>query len=163
MNNKKILVAYYSKSGNTERLAKDIASGLGADLEKIEDQKNRSGILGVIFGGRDAVKKLGTRIGPIKFDPAGYDLVVIGTPVWGSNIVPAVRTYLNENKGKIKNLAFFETSGGTPAEKLAASVEEVFGKKVISMAGFIQKEMSAGNIYKEKADSFIEKIKQIAL
>ena len=41
----KILIAYYSKTGNTERVAKDLASQLGADLEKVIDRKNRKGIL----------------------------------------------------------------------------------------------------------------------
>ncbi len=40
---KKILVAYYSKTGNTKRAAEDIAKSLGADLEEIKDKRNRKG------------------------------------------------------------------------------------------------------------------------
>ena len=160
-NQKKILVAYYSKTGNTERVAKDIASGLGADLEKIIDQKDRSGIFGFILGGRDAMKKRGTKIGILNYDPAGYDLIVVGTPVWGSNIAPAVRTYLDANRGKIKSLACFETSGGTPIEKIGAFVEEAAGKKIVAKAGFEQKDLREEKTYKEKVSFFVEAIKKL--
>ncbi len=160
-NQKKILVAYYSKTGNTERVAKDIASGLGADLEKIIDQKDRSGIFGFIFGGRDAMKKRGTKIGILNYDPAAYDLVIIGTPVWASNPVPAARTYLEENKSKIKSLAFFETSGGTAPEKIAVFIEEVVGGKAAVIAGFNQKELREEKTYKEKIAAFVEAINRL--
>lgn len=104
---KKILVAYYSKTGNTERVAKEIAVRLGADIEKITDLKKRSGILGYIFGGRDAMKKRPTEIGELQKNPAEYDLIIMGSPVWSWNATPAITTYINKTRGRIKNAAFF--------------------------------------------------------
>lgn len=162
MENKKILVVYYSKSGNTERAAKDIATRLNADVEKISDKKNRGGLLGFITGGRDAMKKNLTEIDPLAKDPAGYDLVIAGTPVWASDMVPAVRTYLAQNKDKIKNLACFETSGGTAAEKIAASIEGVAGKKCLASMGLVTPELKNDKTYQEKISVFVNAINNLA-
>ena len=44
----RILVAYYSLSGNTERVALDLAARLGADCEKITELENRHGWRGYL-------------------------------------------------------------------------------------------------------------------
>lgn len=161
MENKKILVVYYSRSGNTERVAKDIALRLKADLEKIIDQKDRSGIMGFIVAGRDAIKKYQTKIGQSKFDPADYGLLVIGTPVWGGSMVPAVRTYLDLKKGSIGNIACFETSGDTPPERIAGQIAEITGKKPAAFSGLCAKELKEEKVYKIKLDGFIDSVKAL--
>ena len=45
-------------------------------------------------------------------NPDNYDVLLIGTPNWGSKIPPAIRTFLVENKNKLKKVAFFCTQGG---------------------------------------------------
>lgn len=158
MEKKSILVVYYSKSGNTGRVAKDIAAGLDCDVEEIIDKKKRSGITGFLLGGRDAMKKIGTEIGTLKYDAAVYGLVIVGTPVWAGNIVPAVRTYLDLNKGKIKKLACFETSGGTSPEAIAGFIEEAAQKKPLAFAGFSAKELKDKEIRQKKLNAFIESV-----
>jgi flavodoxin len=158
MENKKILVAYYSKSGNTERVAKNIAQRLNADMEKIIDKKNRGGLIGFITGGRDAMKKKTTEIGATDLDPAVYDLIIMGTPVWAGDMVPAVRSYLAQNKEKIKNLAFFETSGSTASEKIAVSFEEAFGKKCLALAGLTAQELKDEKVCQEKIAAFVDTV-----
>lgn len=157
---KKILVVYYSKTGNTERVGQDIASRLGADSEKIIDLKKRSGILGWILGGRDATRKLTTEIGqPVK-DPAAYDIVVIGTPMWGWNMTPAVRAYVEKMKDKLKNVAFFGTSGGSSLDKTFSQLEELAGKKAVASVGFVAPELRDKTKYGEKMAAFIEAVKK---
>ena len=76
----KILISYYSRTGTTKQACDELAAKLGADVEPVIDTKSRSGIWGYIMGGRDAVQKHTTVIGPLKFDPAQYDLVVVASP-----------------------------------------------------------------------------------
>ena len=157
---KKVLVVYYSKTGHTERVAKDVAASMNADIEKIIDKKNRNGFFAFFTSGRDAMKKRTTDIEPLKKNPAEYGLVVIGTPVWAWNITPAIRTYLLMSKDKLKNTAYIITSGGTPAEKIVPFCEEVTGKKPVAFAGFTEKEMKNDSVYKEKLSKFIEELKK---
>ena len=155
----KILIAYYSKTGNTERVAKDLATSLNADLEKLIDKKNRSGIWGWLSGGRDGMKKRLTEIAETTHNPADYDLIILGTPIWGWDMVPAVRTYLEKEKGNCKNMALFVTSGNTEVEKVVGSFESVINKKMIAMTGFSTPELKDEKNYQEKITAFINKIK----
>jgi flavodoxin len=156
----KILVVYYSRTGNTERVAKDIAARLNADSEKIIDKKNRSGLSGMFSAGKDAAGKKSADIGPIEKDPANYDLVIVGTPVWAGSMTPAVRSYLQQTKGKFKKAAFFITSGGTGPDKVVPGMEELAGVKAAASAGFTGKELKNEKTYNEKLTAFTAALAQ---
>jgi flavodoxin len=157
---KKVLVVYYSKTGNTERVAKDVASALHADIEKLVDKKNRNGFWAFFSSGRDAMNKKKTELGPLEKDPANYDLVVLGTPVWSKNLTPAIRTYLDMNRDKLKNTAYIVTSNTAPAEKVIPMCEELTGKKCMAYAGFTAKMLKNGELYRKKLAGFIDELKK---
>jgi flavodoxin len=148
---KKILVVYYSRTGNTKKIAKEIAKNLDADLDEIRDLKNRKGLMAWIASGREARLEKITEI-KYKKNPSKYDLVIVGTPVWAWNITPPVRTYLTKNK--LKNTAFFCTYGGVPG-KTFESMEKL-SKKPISKVGLNAKEMKN---FKNKIKKFCEELK----
>jgi flavodoxin len=126
----KVLVAYYSRTASTKKLAEDIAKCLKADIDEIIDKKSRSGPIGFLSGGRDAMGKKETNI-EAKKNPEKYDLVVIGTPVWAGTITPAVRAYLTTYN--FKKVAFFSTFGGS----IGKTFEEMerISKKPVSAFG----------------------------
>jgi hypothetical protein len=128
----KILVAYYSRTGTTRAVAQELASRLGADLEEIVDTRGRKGFWGWLGAGRDASKKSKTTIAPVKRDPAGYDLVVLGTPVWAWNMTPAIRTYILANRDGFKQVAFFCTMGKNGDVKTFAGMAELCGRKPLA-------------------------------
>ena len=103
----KRLVVYYSRTGNARFVAETIAAEIGADVEEIVDQKNRSGPIGWLNAGKDARKGSETDIAPIKKSPDDYDLIVVGTPNWASRITPAILTYLKKNSLADKKVAAF--------------------------------------------------------
>jgi flavodoxin len=105
----KSLVVYYSRTGKTRWAAETIAATLCADLEEVVDLKKRGGPIGWIGGGKDATRKSLTEIAPAKRNPADYDLVVIGTPIWAWSPTPAIRTYLAQNDLAAKKVALFYT------------------------------------------------------
>jgi len=102
----KILVVFYSRTGNTRRVGEEIAKNLNADIDEIIDKKKRSGIIGWLRCGKDAFFKKLTEI-ENKKRPEEYDVAIIGTPVWMGTISPAIRTYLSQNK--FNKTAFFCT------------------------------------------------------
>src|SRR4030042_2007717 len=124
----KALVVYYSRTGNTKKAGEDIAKELKADSEEIIDRKNRKGPLNYLSAGREAMKKKLTEIAPLQKDPAKYDMVIIGTPNWGSNISCAARTYISQNRDKLKSVAFFCTAGGGSNGHIFSDLKELCGK-----------------------------------
>jgi flavodoxin len=154
----KILVVYYSRTGATKNVAEHIAKALKCDIEQVLDRKDRSGAWGYMAAGRDAMKKKLTGISSTKKNPAGYDLVVVGTPVWAWTVCPAVRTYLEKNKNSLDKVAFFCTMAGSGAEKAFAEMESVCAKKPVVTLSLLTKEV-VGNQHLGKVKGFVRNLR----
>ncbi len=156
----KILVVYYSSSGITEKVGGLLAVALEADQEKLVDKKERKGVWNYLVAAKDAMMKYETDIETPKYNPADYDLVIIGTPVWAWTMTPAVRTYITKNKDKLKNVVFFTTSGGTVYDKIVPEMETLSGKKAVISNGFFEKEVKEDSKEMiDKLNKFLENIK----
>ena len=107
----KSLVVFYSRTGNARFVAQTIAAEVGADIEEVIDLKKRSGIIGYLGGGSDARRGKETLLGPTQKSPADYDLVIVGTPIWGGRPTPAITTWLKKNNLSGKKVAVFFVQG----------------------------------------------------
>jgi flavodoxin len=156
----KILVIYYSRTGITKQVAEDIANKLNADIEQVIDMKDRSGFTGYIGGAKDAKSENITPIGEMKKNPAEYDCIVIGTPIWAWTITPAIRTYIQNNKNSLKKTVFFTTAGSTTIDKIIPIFENAAGQKAIASEGFTKKDFTKENkdAYDKKIDAFASRI-----
>jgi flavodoxin len=154
---KKVLVVYYSRTGNTKRAAEDIARALHADIERLIDKKDRAGAGGYFAAGMDATRGKQTELEPLTFDPSRYDLVVIGTPVWSWTMTPAVRTYLDATRARLNRFAVFTTSGGTKPDKIVARIEAIVGKKAVGYTGLFASDLNekSRSRYDEKIGAFV--------
>jgi flavodoxin len=155
----KTLVVYYSRTGTTRKIAELIQEKLSADLEEIEDTIDRKGIVGYFRSGRDAMKKSLTKLEPFKKNLNEYDLVIIGTPIWGWNMSVPIRTFLHEKKGQIKKVAFFCTMGGSGSVKAFEEMWEISGKEPVATLALTNKEIIKNN-FQEKINFFLEGIKK---
>jgi flavodoxin len=153
------LVVYYSRTGNTKKIGEAVAKALNCDKEELIDTKDRLGALGYVSGGYDASRKNLTILKDLQKNLMDYDLVIVGTPIWAWNVCPAVRTFLLNNKEKIKNLAFFATEGGSGDEKAFAEMESISGKRPVAILALRTKEVVKGE-YSEKIDKFVKEIKK---
>ncbi|MBP8082720.1 MAG: flavodoxin [Spirochaetes bacterium] len=158
----KILIAYYSKTGTTKKVAEILSKKLDADIEELEDKKKRSGILGWIFGGRDGMRKIPTEIGKIKHDISKYDVVLLGGPLWGFNsVAPAARTFLTQNISKIKKAAFFMTRGGAkPSTAALIDLKNIASGKVLDDTLDLRESEINSEISREKIELFVNAIKK---
>jgi flavodoxin len=156
---KKILVVYFSKTGHTERVARDIAAATGADIERIQDKKDRSGCIGLFAAARDGRKENSTEIEPARNDPSKYDLVIIGSPVWAWNMTPATRTYVEQNRSKLKEVAFFITAGSTKADEVEPYMEKLCGRKMMCCFGLVEDELENPEAYRAKVQGFLDRLK----
>ncbi|HVV83387.1 MAG TPA: flavodoxin [Kofleriaceae bacterium] len=109
----RILVVYYTRSGTARTVAGRLAGLLGADLEEIVDPTPRAGWRGFVRSAVEARRAQLAPIAPSQHDPADYDLVVIGTPIWFASVSSPVRAYLRRHRGAIRAAAFFCTYGGS--------------------------------------------------
>ncbi|MDY6913044.1 MAG: flavodoxin [Planctomycetota bacterium] len=135
----KTLVVYYSRTGVTRKVAEALAEALGADIEQLIDTKKRGGALGFAVAVKDAAMKKLIPIAAPQKDPADYELVVVGTPVWADTICSAVRMYLTDYGKEIKRGAFFCTTHTSGIEKTLAAMQELAGCETAATASFRQK------------------------
>ncbi len=99
----KILIAYYSRTGHTEQVGKEIAVRCQADVDRIRDDGvDRSGLWGYLRSGWQAFSSATPPIHRATRNPAEYDLVVIGAPVWNWSLAAPVRTYALRHAGKFR-------------------------------------------------------------
>jgi len=156
----KTLVVYYSRTGNTKTVGKAIAKELKADSDEIIDLKKRLGKINWLIAGRDAMRKKLTKIKTQK-KPESYDMIIIGTPYWGGNIAPAVRTYLKSHDLSRKKVGFFCTSGGDKIKNIFEEMKKLAPKSVAVGSSFSvsEREMESGD-YKEKVKSFAKSLKK---
>ncbi len=153
----KCLVAYYSRTGNTKKVAEEIANTLGCDTEEIKTKKDRKGVWGYLISGKEATQKKEAEILPLKRNPLNYDLIIIGTPVWGWTVSSPIRAYLSQNKKKFENLAFFCTCGGSGEQGTFNEMKKVCDIEPIATLGLKTKEVISGG-YVFKIKEYIRKI-----
>lgn len=115
----KNLVAYFSASGVTAKLAKTLAAAIGADVFEIvpaqpytaadldwTNKKSRSSVEMNDKSFRPAVQN---RVA----DMAGYDTVYIGFPIWWYVAPTIVNTFLEQYDLTGKTIVPFATSGSS--------------------------------------------------
>lgn len=154
----KVLVAYYSRTGFSKKIATLISKELKCDIDEIIDKKDRSGAKGYMLGGKDAMAKSLTKISHTG-NPKEYDLIIIGGPVWAWTVSPAIRTYIDKNSDalKVKKVAFFATQGSSGAEKKFIAMENLLGIKP-QYTLIINSKDFRNEIYINKTEEFISKV-----
>lgn len=120
----KSLVVYYSRTNITKKLAQDIASQTGADIDEIQTDTKYAGKLGYARGIKDARSAKNVELKNLKYDPNDYDVVYLGAPVWASKAANPLISYLKQNEGKFKNVKFFLTAGGSGFDSAFKQMEE---------------------------------------
>ncbi len=152
----KALVVYYSRTGNAKKVGDAIAKAIGADVEELADGKKRGGPIGWLGAGRDGMKGRTTEIAVPAREASAYDLVIIGTPVWGGGISAATRTYIERFKESLPEVALFATCGGG-AGKAMDEMEKLIGKRPRARLEVRDKEIDSGEMVR-KVRGFAEAI-----
>lgn len=157
MKYEKVLVVIYSRTGTTKKVALKLNQLYGFEVEEIIDKKTRIGALNYLLSAKEALKEKEATIKQPEKDVAEYDLVIIGTPVWASNMAPAVRTYINKVKAKINNVAFICTEGASGAQKTLVKLQSLIEKPSKGNLVLMTKDVTKDN-YEKKLKEFIAKL-----
>jgi flavodoxin len=151
------LVAFYSRTGTTKKVAEELSSLLKCASEEIRDTKNRKGILGWLSAGRDATTERLTELEPLNYDPASYELVIIGTPMWNHRMSVATRTYLTQYKNSFRSVAFFCTHQFTDHCPFV-EMESLSGKMPVATLKLHRKKDVKSGLYINKLREFVDKL-----
>ena len=124
----KKLVAYFSASGVTAKVAENLSDALGADLFEIvpkvrytkadldwRDKTSRSTIEMNDSASRPEIEALRDNI-------ADYDTIYVGFPIWWYVAPTIINTFLEKYDFSGKKIILFATSGGS---KFGKTVEEL--------------------------------------
>ena len=125
----KTLVAYFSASGTTSRVAKELAQAVEADLYEIRpavpytkadlnwmDKKSRSSIEMNDKSSRPALADQDANIG-------AYDTILLGFPIWWYVAPTIINSFLESYDFSGKKIVLFATSGGSGFGKTVAGLK----------------------------------------
>jgi flavodoxin len=149
----KTLVVYYSKSGNTKKLAELIKEKTKADIYEIElDGNYYGGFLKTLIADYKQIKtKEYPKIKNELPDLSSYDLIFVGSPVWGYTVAPPVLSFLQSADLSGKTVVPFASYGGNAGtffEDFAANA-----KNAQTLKGF-----AVFNVLKESQDALENKV-----
>lgn len=125
----KILVVYFSHNGQTGRMAKEIARRCGADIEAIREMESGDSWWGQWRSRWQTLVHAKPPIRQPLRNPARYDLVIIGAPVWRLGMAPVLRSYVCLYRERFKQVAFFCAEGGDASQRAFAELGRLCGKQ----------------------------------
>ena len=158
---KKVLVVYFSQGTATKRVAEDLASLLGADVERIVEKKDRGGPFGFLIAGADSSQRLATPIEAPIHQAGDYGLVVVCTPVWAWSLAPPVRSWLQLQAAQLPDCVFVEVSAATePKAIVAMMVDAAGGKQPLASEGFVEADFApeSKSVYLGKLQGIVDNI-----
>lgn len=154
----KALVAYFSASGTTAKVAKNLAVAVGAELYEIKpavpysradlnwtDKQSRSSVEMRDKSSRPA-------LAGIDADIAAYDTIFVGFPIWWYIAPTIINTFLEAYDFSGKKIVLFATSGGSGFGKAVDSLQPSAPK-----AQIIASEILNGNPNEKKLKAFADK------
>ena len=125
----KRLVAYFSASGKTAKVASDLAKAADADIYEIRpavpytradlnwmDKKSRSSVEMRDKGSRPALADTDA-------DIAAYDTIFVGFPIWWYVAPTIINSFLEAYDFSGKKIVLFATSGGSGFGKAVAGLQ----------------------------------------
>jgi len=104
-----VLVLYYSRSGNTEAMAREIARRFQADIIKLTAESYTLDFQGWVNANFDALYQKPAVIEPETIDISNYDLIIIGSPIWYFRPAPPLWTFVENNNFQGKAVILFNT------------------------------------------------------
>lgn len=154
----KKLVSYFSATGTTANVAKNLAAAAEADLYEIKpavpytkedlnwmDKQSRSSVEMRDPGSRPEIVDTDAKI-------AGYDVIFIGFPIWWYIAPTIINTFLEAYDFGGKKLVLFATSGSSGFGKAAESLQPSAPN-----AEIITGEILNGNPGEQKLREFAER------
>lgn len=157
---KKILVVYFSYSGNTKGIAEQIQKATNADIFRIVPQKDYPSGYNDVVG--HAKKEINAGFKPpLKSKLANieqYDIIFVGSPNWWTTIAPPVATFLSSYNFDGKTIIPLVTHEGS---RLGIALDDM--KKLCPKSNFKQGLSIRGSSVNSANDDVIAWLKELKI
>ena len=109
--NSDILCIYYSRTGKTEQVIKEISQALDCESVAVRDRVRRAGALGALRCGLDAMRRHTKAITHVHTRRPlwEYKLVILGAPVWAGRCASVMRAFLKRRGFELTDVAYVIT------------------------------------------------------
>ena len=157
--NKNILVAYFSATGTTEKVAQNLAKATGGDLYEIKPEKEYTR---ADLNWHDSNSRTSVEMNDLKSRPEiitgdlavqNYDTIFLGFPIWWGTAPKVVHTFLEKYDFSGKKIVIFATSGSS---ELGNTVN-VLKPSVSKTATIVEGEVLNSNPSVENLKQWVEK------
>ncbi|MBB3398819.1 flavodoxin [Rhizobium sp. BK060] len=131
-----VLVVYFSRSGNTEIMAQEIAKAARADVVELVSDAYRIGFVGWVNALRDARRNEAT-ISPASMDLSPYQTIYVGSPIWLYSPAPPIWEFISRNDFSGKRVVLFNSMNSKFDQKYIDDFAELVRRKGGSFDGHI--------------------------
>ena len=140
-----ILVVFYTYTGVSRRAAQLLATHRGWPVGEVWDADPRAGLLGglrcifdSLFQRRPAIRYEGP-------DPAGFQTVIIISPIWAYRMAGPMRSFLAENAPKLPRFAVVTLMNAAGATNAVKEAEQLVGRRAISTLDLLSRDFKDGS------------------
>jgi len=134
----KILILYYSLTGNTKASCEALQKVLGADILEIKDLRNRSGKWGFFKTAIASLIGRPTKIEPEHPNLSPYSFIILGSPIWTGKLSMATRTLIDRNRFDGKKVVIFTTTNAYEKEKYKEKSRNLVRRAGGEVVGYYQ-------------------------
>ena len=126
-NDSKVLVVYFSRSGNTEKLANMISSETKADLYKIETSQNYPAKYEDLtdFAKEEKEQNARPKLKGKKVKIDNYDIIFVGYPIWWGDMPMVLYSFFDSYDFAEKDVVPFCTHGGSGLSNTVESIRKL--------------------------------------
>ncbi len=156
----KNLVAYFSASGTTARVAKEMANASGADLYEIKpaqpytsadlDWMNKKSRSSVEMSDPNSRPELADKDADIE----AYDTIFVGFPIWWYVAPTIINSFLEAYDFSGKKIVLFATSGGSRFGKAVEGLKASVAADTVIVEG----KLFNGGLNNSDLKAFVEKM-----
>jgi hypothetical protein len=140
----KTVVVYFSQTGNTRTACEVLAKELSADIFELKIDKP------------PAAKGQLPEIEPARIDLAPYSSVIVASPIWAANLVPAVRAFFINNPLSGRKAVLLTTTNVAMPEELLHKHKQLVADAGGNLAGYyqvaVQEKKDGKDIARSQAD-----------
>ncbi len=157
------LVIYFSRTGNTETMAAEIASRYQADAIRFKADEYSATFEGSVKANRDAWNEQRlSAIVPETVDMTNYQLIFLGSPIWWYRPAVPLWTFVEKNDFQGKRIVLFNTFNSRFKDKYITEFKQLVTQRGGEFVDHIS--VRRGRVFSQiDKDELIKQVRQLLI